>query len=282
MPDPWHRLGIARTNDVAVIRATYAALLKKTRPDVDPDGFRSLREAFEAARRWAEQNWQSGGTPVALVREPPPDSGVRDRIIAALEAGRLVEAAETWRAGLDNGQLSFRDEDHLSLQLARRCGPPLEPAMLAQIAELMGWQEVGKRYGAPQPILDVLARHAAEQWMLDLRGAAAGPFRWRRKPRALRRAARLLLKPAPGPVAWHFPYAPSSPDFRPWLAEWERHRPVLGDRIDPRRLAWCRASMTRTDARLVAGLWRLLVFFFALQMFVTLLAAIGGIFAAFD
>ena len=43
--DCWHILGIAPTRDEAVIKRAYAQLLKKHRPDRDPDGFIRLREA---------------------------------------------------------------------------------------------------------------------------------------------------------------------------------------------------------------------------------------------
>ena len=297
MQDPWSRLGIVRTNDLAAIRSAYAALLKRTRPDVDPDGFRSLREAFEAARRWAEQN---GGAPVPAVAAapaiavapaagttitmPPPDHRARDRIAAAIQGGRLVEAAETWRDGVDLGQLSFRDEDDLSLQLARRCGAgqDLDAAALARVVTLMDWAQAGRRYGAAEPILDAIARHAAEQWYLELRQNAAAPFSLRRQTRLRRRAARLLLKPAPGSVRRLFPYLPSSPNFRHWLTGWERHKPALGDRLDPDRLAWCRASMTRTDARVIAYFWRLFMFLFLLQLFIGVMGMIGVLVTAWN
>ena len=53
--DCWHILGIAPTRDEAAIKRAYAQLLKKHRPDRDPDGFIRLREAYEAALAGGEQ-----------------------------------------------------------------------------------------------------------------------------------------------------------------------------------------------------------------------------------
>jgi hypothetical protein len=51
----WDELGIAPIADLAAIRRAYAARLKQTRPDDDPEGFRSLRAAFEQALARAER-----------------------------------------------------------------------------------------------------------------------------------------------------------------------------------------------------------------------------------
>ena len=51
----WHILGIAPTRDEAAIKRAYAQLLKKHRPDRDPDGFIRLREAYETALAGGEQ-----------------------------------------------------------------------------------------------------------------------------------------------------------------------------------------------------------------------------------
>jgi hypothetical protein len=55
---PWAVLGIDRTSEVAEVRRAYARLLKQTSPEDDPEGFQSLRAAYEAAlqqARWVAE-----------------------------------------------------------------------------------------------------------------------------------------------------------------------------------------------------------------------------------
>lgn len=46
---PWSILGIDATTDPAEIKAAYAARLRLTRPDDDPEGFQRLRQARDGA-----------------------------------------------------------------------------------------------------------------------------------------------------------------------------------------------------------------------------------------
>lgn len=52
---PWQILNILPTSDERAIKRAYAARLKQTRPEDDPDGFAVLREAFEFALHLARQ-----------------------------------------------------------------------------------------------------------------------------------------------------------------------------------------------------------------------------------
>lgn len=45
----WHTLGIDPTSNVRDIKRAYAALLKQTRPDEDPEGFQQLHRAYKDA-----------------------------------------------------------------------------------------------------------------------------------------------------------------------------------------------------------------------------------------
>ena len=55
MPGPWKTLGLdGPTKDLKAIKRAYAAKLKTTRPEEDPEGFMALRDALDAAKRYAE------------------------------------------------------------------------------------------------------------------------------------------------------------------------------------------------------------------------------------
>lgn len=47
--NPWHFLGIDKTDDKEVIKQAYMELLAKYNPETDPDGFLTLRQAYEDA-----------------------------------------------------------------------------------------------------------------------------------------------------------------------------------------------------------------------------------------
>lgn len=68
----WERLGLAPTREVSAIRRAYAQALRRTHPEDDPEGFASLRAAYEAALRQAE----GAGVPRAPTpgRETPAGS----------------------------------------------------------------------------------------------------------------------------------------------------------------------------------------------------------------
>lgn len=57
MTDPFKRLGLARDADAIQVKRAFASLLRKHRPDEDPDGFQRLHEAYQACLqqvRWRQ------------------------------------------------------------------------------------------------------------------------------------------------------------------------------------------------------------------------------------
>lgn len=62
----WQVLGIEATTDIDAIRQAYLALLPSFHPEIDPQGFKQLREAYENAL-------QETNPPAATVAEEDPD-----------------------------------------------------------------------------------------------------------------------------------------------------------------------------------------------------------------
>ena len=54
----WETLGIKKTTEKSEIKKAYRTKLKKTRPDEDEAGFIKLREAYEYALEYAENNYE--------------------------------------------------------------------------------------------------------------------------------------------------------------------------------------------------------------------------------
>ena len=71
MDDAWQLLGVPRGADAAAIRRAYAGLLKKTRPEDDPEAFRRLLEARDLALRVARRT-DAGREPVRPLHGPEP------------------------------------------------------------------------------------------------------------------------------------------------------------------------------------------------------------------
>jgi hypothetical protein len=262
MTDIWSRLGIAPTTDQAALRRAYAERLKHTRPDVDPEGFRALREAFDAARQdgAARKGGAARAEAVSLPETPSPAGAIRE----SLSSGNLLAAARGWHRAMATGDLVFDEEPLLQEEIARAVvdAPAMTLALLNEAAGLMAWEAAASRLHAPPAVVEVEARRAALAWLAKLEAAARAGWRWRGATRRLNHAARLLLLPAPGRLRRWFPYVFRGVDFAPWWPGLRTHRRWLGAAIDPARVAWCEASGRRVDARFVSRLFRLFVFWF--------------------
>ncbi len=53
MNEIWEVLGIAPTGDKRAIRSAYSVLVKQCHPEEDPQGFKRLHEAYQAALAYA-------------------------------------------------------------------------------------------------------------------------------------------------------------------------------------------------------------------------------------
>lgn len=156
----WHILGIEPTTDEREIRRAYARELKQRRPDQDPQGFQELREAFDAAKRYASQPEYS----------PEPDTIVLEEYSPPVMQEQLVLVTESWSretlwakaqslsTALISDELKGRGELHhyldnemtdaiearqaFSLMLAEALSvqPGLTRSLLNEVSAAMNWQ----------------------------------------------------------------------------------------------------------------------------------------------
>lgn len=120
----WQLLGIAPTSDLRAVKRAYAAKLKVTSPERDPTGYMQLRDAYEAAKiyaeqqRFAEEIEASQGAPegndtaadvrsepVPEVEPPPTPQQQAFEELRALLEGRKLDAALQKIEAIQNAQL---------------------------------------------------------------------------------------------------------------------------------------------------------------------------------
>ncbi|MDO3411987.1 tetratricopeptide repeat protein [Saccharibacillus sp. CPCC 101409] len=108
----WQVLGLAPTGDARAIKRAYAALLKQTSPEDDPEGFQRLREAYDEALKQAkaiaaDATGEADGAAGQEAQDGRPERGAR--LPAWGEANRLALRRKSREAPEESERTEKRD-----------------------------------------------------------------------------------------------------------------------------------------------------------------------------
>ena len=153
----WRELEIEPTTDEAAIKRAYVDKLKQTRPEDDPEGFKRLRAAYEAAQKLAAGQWlgdvgisaaagesasdQTAVEPVETSDEPTPRQRASELCHSIFDAedpnARLLQVFELLE------DESSRLARAVERAVARRCSRwgSLEEDFLRLVVEIWGWKD---------------------------------------------------------------------------------------------------------------------------------------------
>ncbi|WP_431703414.1 J domain-containing protein [Pseudomonas sp. BR20] len=142
----WNVLGLAPDADSRTIKRQYAALLKKTRPDDDPEGFQRLREAYEAALAWSQGQQEA------------------DEVVIDIQGDSL---ADHYQAAMAHGNAL-----HFEIQLLLRdIEGHLNPEDTRWAFETFNWLTAWQRLELPGELIERLERKHRSALQQPLRQA---------------------------------------------------------------------------------------------------------------
>ena len=151
----WIVLGLPPDADSRTIKRQYATLLKKTRPDDDPEGFQRLREAYEEALNW--QQWSQEQDSCAVAVEAVPTLLATDSL------------QQRYQQAVSHGNgLAFE------VALLQRCiTDDVSDADLRWAFETFQWLSAWQRLELPQDLTEALANRCKKTLQYGLALAMA-------------------------------------------------------------------------------------------------------------
>lgn len=160
---PWDILGIEPTRDELAIRRAYARMLKRYRPDEDPEGFASLVKAREQALRWCLLDDHDD----LLVAEGEPVEASANEAETTVSSERAgTDASQDSSSNNPGAAVGLADADRFDAQTQAAAFA----AALGRLRELI--HGVGEKQ--PRPIWD------AGKWCAALAGMSELAFEPRR------------------------------------------------------------------------------------------------------
>lgn len=243
---PWSELAIAPTRDDAEIKRAYARRLKTIDAATDPAAFQALRRAYEGAlalikpQREASPEPRETGETTPDLAETRDTAPQLDALIADVErlalADNVTEAMAAIERFLGDRVLSPNYSAHLQARLLCLVmdDPRMPTAMLGALAHRFRWGEVGNALEQYHPDLQQRFHYrltAAHEWLQEVKAAAQ---RMNRDGVI----ARFLLLPYRGEDDRALLGDFNAADVAGFLNGARRFGPLVGDVIDPRRVAF--------------------------------------------
>jgi hypothetical protein len=143
----WTVLGLSADADTRTIKRQYAALLKQTRPDEDPEGFQRLREAYEHAlnaKEWEHFSEQDPREEASwdLTDLSGTQIDVLQQVTRSLNGVSLGELQQRHALALQHGALDVMEDEVL-----RHCveHPDTSKALLEWAIETFYWFSAWQR-----------------------------------------------------------------------------------------------------------------------------------------
>lgn len=156
---PWSVLEIEPTSDEKAIRKAYAAKLRVTRPDEDPEGFQALLEARDVALMRSRHMEQTEEADDAVPAEPdmPADAGAGDE---APWAGRIGGDA-------DPGVVMFEGSLTTDAAVAEDAAPDVG-GLLAEVGAPHPWRGLAAQWAGVFDMMEQapLAEHSHNMWIV--------------------------------------------------------------------------------------------------------------------